>query len=315
MLVEKLVKTIYFSGWNKVRNSCAMLVVEFVHQVLFLFLAICCQGPGWCLLITKWAEISRNNDRLNQQPDLHYLARRKSNPDVLTIIYDLWLYFVSPWERPWCQRVFQTNTFVIGRATCVFSHAFKKEHLDWCIKDTSCGVYPWARSVASRSFSGVIDLTLQISTKLPISDWFENQSNHKFSKAWSGQHFQCKCSHPPSPWRRFDWQFSGVIVSSFAQVHVFVYTINFNNYLSASFQIVYNPLLQKILIWWQTVDRGDTSIGLYFSHFILYTFILHRFWTLILAWTKKPGKGPCYSLYTILYYKRCWLWQTVDREV
>ena len=64
------------------------------------------------------------------------------------------LYFVSPWERPWRQRVLWTKTLVVARATCGFFHAFKKEHWDWCIKIASCSVYPWARSVTSRSFSG-----------------------------------------------------------------------------------------------------------------------------------------------------------------
>ena len=45
-------------------------------------------------------------------------------------------------------------TLVIACATCVFSHTFKKEHHDWCIKDASCSVYSWARSVMSRLFSG-----------------------------------------------------------------------------------------------------------------------------------------------------------------
>ena len=64
------------------------------------------------------------------------------------------LYFVSPQERPWRQRVFRVKTLVIAHATCVLSHAIKKEHRDWRIKDASCSVYPWARSVTtSRSFS------------------------------------------------------------------------------------------------------------------------------------------------------------------
>ena len=41
-----------------------------------------------------------------------------------------------------------------SRSQLVFSHAFKKGHWDWRIKDASCIVYPWARSVTSRSFSG-----------------------------------------------------------------------------------------------------------------------------------------------------------------
>ena len=36
------------------------------------------------------------------------------------------LYFVSPRERSWRQRVFQRRMLVIARATCAFSHAFKK---------------------------------------------------------------------------------------------------------------------------------------------------------------------------------------------
>ena len=43
------------------------------------------------------------------------------------------LYFVSPRERPWRQRVFQRKTLVIARETCVPSHAHKKEHRDWCV--------------------------------------------------------------------------------------------------------------------------------------------------------------------------------------
>ena len=66
------------------------------------------------------------------------------------------LYFVSPRERPWRQRVFWRKTLVIARATCVFSHAFKKEHRDWRINDASYSEYPWARSVMSRSFSGFL---------------------------------------------------------------------------------------------------------------------------------------------------------------
>ena len=65
----------------------------------------------------------------------------------------LLLYFVSPRERPWRHRVFWRKTLVIARPTCVFAHAFKKEHRDWRIKDASCSVYPWAGSVTSRSFS------------------------------------------------------------------------------------------------------------------------------------------------------------------
>ena len=33
-----------------------------------------------------------------------------------------------------------------ARATCVFSHAFKKEHREWRRKDASCSVYHWVRS-------------------------------------------------------------------------------------------------------------------------------------------------------------------------
>ena len=40
------------------------------------------------------------------------------------------LYFVSPRERPWRQRVFQTKTLVIARTICVFSHTFKKKRRD-----------------------------------------------------------------------------------------------------------------------------------------------------------------------------------------
>ena len=36
------------------------------------------------------------------------------------------LYFVSPRERPWRQRVFRRKTLVNASATCVFSDAFKK---------------------------------------------------------------------------------------------------------------------------------------------------------------------------------------------
>ena len=64
------------------------------------------------------------------------------------------LYFVSPGEQPWRQRVFRKKMLVNARATCVFSHAFKKEHWDWRIKDASCSVYSWTRPVTSRSFSG-----------------------------------------------------------------------------------------------------------------------------------------------------------------
>ena len=48
------------------------------------------------------------------------------------------LYFVSPEERPWCQRIFWTKTLVIAYATCMFHHASNK---DWHIKDASCSVY------------------------------------------------------------------------------------------------------------------------------------------------------------------------------
>ena len=41
------------------------------------------------------------------------------------------LYFVSPRERQWRQRVFLGKTLVIARATCVFSLGFKKEHREW----------------------------------------------------------------------------------------------------------------------------------------------------------------------------------------
>ena len=45
------------------------------------------------------------------------------------------LYFVSPWERLWCQacqRVFLRKMLVIA---CAFSHTFKKESWDWRIND------------------------------------------------------------------------------------------------------------------------------------------------------------------------------------
>ena len=76
------------------------------------------------------------------------------------------LYFVSPRERPLRQRVFRVKTLVIARATCVLSHAFKKEHRDWRIKDASCSVYPWACSVTSRSFSGWDKVYMWISAQI-----------------------------------------------------------------------------------------------------------------------------------------------------
>ena len=41
------------------------------------------------------------------------------------------IYFVSPREWPWRQRMVQNNTLVIARVTSVFSHAFKNESRDW----------------------------------------------------------------------------------------------------------------------------------------------------------------------------------------
>ena len=40
-----------------------------------------------------------------------------SLPIYYCVVYHT-LYFVSPWERPWRQSVFQTKTLVIARATC-----------------------------------------------------------------------------------------------------------------------------------------------------------------------------------------------------
>ena len=62
---------------------------------------------------------------------------------IVVLIWDNYLYFVSPRERPWRPDVFWRKTLVTTRATCVFSHMFKKEHRDWCIKDASCSMYPW----------------------------------------------------------------------------------------------------------------------------------------------------------------------------
>ena len=60
------------------------------------------------------------------------------------------LYFVSTRERTLRQRVFRRKTLVITRTTCVFSHAFKKEHQDWRLQR----VFLFMISVTSRSFSG-----------------------------------------------------------------------------------------------------------------------------------------------------------------
>ena len=57
------------------------------------------------------------------------------------------LYFVSPRERPWRQRVVQNNTLVIARVTSVFSHTFKKESRDWHTNDAFCNVYHSTRWV------------------------------------------------------------------------------------------------------------------------------------------------------------------------
>ena len=40
------------------------------------------------------------------------------------------LYFVSPWDRLWRQRVFQRKMLNIAYVTCVLSHALKKEFRD-----------------------------------------------------------------------------------------------------------------------------------------------------------------------------------------
>ena len=51
---------------------------------------------------------------------------------IITIIcHDFYIYFVSP-ENDRDIRAYskQTKTLVIASATCVFSHAFKKEHRD-----------------------------------------------------------------------------------------------------------------------------------------------------------------------------------------
>ena len=47
-----------------------------------------------------------------------YLVSRKQSSITL-------LYFVSPLERPWRQRVFQRETLVTARAICVFSRVQK----------------------------------------------------------------------------------------------------------------------------------------------------------------------------------------------
>ena len=84
------------------------------------------------------------------------------------------LYFVSPRERPWRQHVFQRKTIVTARATCVFSHEFKKEHRDWRVKDASCSVYHWARHSHSLEQSIVKDhrtVAVLVSNKKWIYGW------------------------------------------------------------------------------------------------------------------------------------------------
>ena len=65
--------------------------------------------------------------------------------------------------------MFRRNTLVIAHATCVFSHTVKKEHRDWCIKDASCSVYPWACSVTSRPFMVWVYALIDYKKKLPTT--------------------------------------------------------------------------------------------------------------------------------------------------
>ena len=81
-----------------------------------------------------------------------------SPASVITLWYNTtqrFLYFDSPRERPWRQRVFWRKTLVIACATYVFSHTFKKKHWDWRIKDASCSVCRWARSMTSTVVLGM----------------------------------------------------------------------------------------------------------------------------------------------------------------
>ena len=107
------------------------------------------------------------------------------------------LYFVSPQEWLWRQRVFLRKTLVNARTTCMFSHVYKKEHRDRRIKDASCSVYPWAHPVMTQSFSGwdkVSTFNLQIELNLILyfimeilnkSPFFINLSSHpKMKDLW-----------------------------------------------------------------------------------------------------------------------------------
>ena len=65
------------------------------------------------------------------------------------------LYFVSPGEWPFRQRVLRRKMLVNVRSTCVLSNAFTG--ID---AYAFCSVYLLARSVTSRSFSGLDKLSI-----------------------------------------------------------------------------------------------------------------------------------------------------------
>ena len=137
---------VLFSIEHTLGNSCNPLL--FLNSVNFIFTLT----KIWLVKLPFWTVFyypffSRFDQKLIIYDSSSYPGNRGLNPVFRLVIHCIImmgstrsLYFVSPRERPWRQRVFWRKTLVIARATCVFSHAFKKEHWDWRIKDASCSV-------------------------------------------------------------------------------------------------------------------------------------------------------------------------------
>ena len=119
-----------------------------------------CKGFGEFIYSSLFTEcvmffIYEDHIRFSQFYWWKYLQNLNSPQTSIQVVWGMmYVYFVSPWEWPWCQRVFQRKMLNITRVPCVLSHAFRNESRDWRIKDASCSVFPSLRSVMSRSFPG-----------------------------------------------------------------------------------------------------------------------------------------------------------------
>ena len=98
----------------------------------------CKRGP--CVVLSKRRPLNLETDTTIKDLIRHFVGYKKH-----TAGYTL---SRSHRERPWRQHIFRLSSHV--QLVCLTLS--KREYQDWRIKNASCSVYPWARSVTSHYF-------------------------------------------------------------------------------------------------------------------------------------------------------------------